>query len=84
MDFPSERELFANQFEGNIELMRKELNVDSLAYLELDNLVRAIQAPGAGFCTACLTGQYPVQVPGELLAVQDEVPGVPAAPVRAI
>ena len=42
------------------------LNVDSLEYLSLDNLVTAIDAPGAGFCTACLTGQYPVPVPVRL------------------
>jgi amidophosphoribosyltransferase len=42
------------------------LNVDSLAYLSIDNLVEAIDAPGAGFCTACLTGDYPVPVPVEL------------------
>ena len=39
------------------------LGVDSLAYLSLENLVTAIDAPGAGFCTACLTGEYPVPVP---------------------
>jgi len=25
--------------------------------------VAAIDAPGAGFCSACLTGEYPVPVP---------------------
>ena len=39
------------------------LGVDSLAYLQLDHLLEAIDAPGAGFCTACLTGDYPVEVP---------------------
>ena len=29
----------------------------------LDNLVAAIGAPGAGFCSACLTGNYPAPVP---------------------
>ena len=38
------------------------LNVDSLEYLSLEHLVTAIGAPGAGFCTACLTGDYPVPV----------------------
>ena len=82
IDTPTREELLAAKM--TLPEIEEFLGVDSLAYLELDNLVRAIQAPGAGFCTACLTGQYPVQVPGELLAVQDEVPGVPAAPVRAI
>jgi amidophosphoribosyltransferase len=38
------------------------LGVDSIAYLTLDNLERAIDAPGAGFCSACLTGEYPVEI----------------------
>jgi amidophosphoribosyltransferase len=36
------------------------VDADSLAYLTLDRLVAAIDAPGAGFCTGCLTGEYPV------------------------
>ena len=43
-----------------VEEIRDYLGVDSLAYLQLDKLVEAIDAPGAGFCTACLTGDYPV------------------------
>jgi amidophosphoribosyltransferase len=39
------------------------LDVDSLEYLTIDHLVSAIDAPGAGFCDACLTGTYPVPVP---------------------
>jgi amidophosphoribosyltransferase len=42
------------------------VGADSLAYISLDNLVSAIDAPGAGFCTACLTGSYPVAVPATL------------------
>ena len=38
------------------------LDVDSLEYLTLEHLVEAIDAPGAGFCDACLTGHYPVPV----------------------
>ncbi|HUV11248.1 MAG TPA: amidophosphoribosyltransferase, partial [Acidimicrobiia bacterium] len=39
------------------------LKVDSLAYLEIDRLVRATGVAGGSFCTACLTGDYPVPVP---------------------
>ena len=35
----------------------------ALAYLQLDRLVAATGAPGAGFCDACFTGEYPVAVP---------------------
>ena len=55
--------LAANMTLGEIQ---QYLGVDSLAYLSLENLVRAIDVPGAGFCSACLTGQYPVSVPVEL------------------
>jgi amidophosphoribosyltransferase len=39
------------------------VGADSLAYLSLDALKRATGVPGAGFCDACLTGEYPVPVP---------------------
>jgi amidophosphoribosyltransferase len=39
------------------------LKVDSLAYLEIDRLTAATGAPAEAFCTACLTGAYPVPVP---------------------
>ncbi len=39
------------------------LGVDSLAYLELDALLEATGAAEAGFCTACLSGAYPTDVP---------------------
>ncbi|MHB8465447.1 MAG: amidophosphoribosyltransferase, partial [Acidimicrobiales bacterium] len=55
--------LAANLSVGEI---REFLGVDSLAYLDLENMLRAIGAPGAGFCTACLTGEYPVDVPASL------------------
>jgi amidophosphoribosyltransferase len=40
------------------------LGVDSLAYLELDRLIEATGEEKAGFCTACLSGDYPTVVPG--------------------
>jgi len=39
------------------------LGVDSIAYLSEENLMKAIEAPRAGFCTACVSGEYPVAVP---------------------
>jgi amidophosphoribosyltransferase len=39
------------------------LKVDSLAYLELDRLTAATDSPAESFCTACLSGVYPVPVP---------------------
>lgn len=42
------------------------IGADSIGYLSLEGLIRAIDAPGTGFCTGCLTGQYPVPVQLEM------------------
>jgi len=46
-----------------VEEIAEYLDVDSLAYLELDALIEATGAPADGFCTACLSGRYPTDVP---------------------
>jgi len=42
------------------------IGADSIGYLSLDGLLRAIDRPGSGFCTGCLTGNYPVPVQLEM------------------
>jgi len=61
MDTGTRGELLAANM--SLEEIRAYLNVDSLAYLTLDRLLAATGAVGAGFCDACLTGEYPVSVP---------------------
>jgi len=61
IDTPDRTELLASI--KTLDEIVEFLNVDSLEYLTLDHLVQAIDAPGAGFCNACLTGDYPVPVP---------------------
>ena len=62
IDTPDRAELLAAV--RSPEEIAEFLDVDSLEYLSLEHLVRAIDAPGAGFCDACLTGRYPVSVSG--------------------
>lgn len=62
----------------DLEEMRRYLGVDSLGFLSLPNLKAAIGAPGAGFCDACFTGNYPTEVPLQITAkpasaAEDEV-----------
>jgi amidophosphoribosyltransferase len=38
------------------------LDCDTFAYLELDAVLRATGANSSGFCTGCVTGQYPLPV----------------------
>ncbi len=43
--------------------IRDFLGVDSLAYLELDRLIAATGASPGSFCSACLSGEYPIAIP---------------------
>jgi len=61
IDTPERSELLAAT--RTLADIERFLDVDSLAYITLANLKRAIDAPGAGFCDACLTGRYPVEIP---------------------
>jgi amidophosphoribosyltransferase len=63
MDTGTRAELLAADL--TVPEVRDYLGCDTLAYLDLDRLVAATGAAGSGFCTACLTGAYPVDVPGE-------------------
>jgi amidophosphoribosyltransferase len=63
MDFPSKEELIANQFNSNIEEIRKYLDVDSLEYLTVDEMLMAMtDHDPADFCTACFSGKYPLKI----------------------
>jgi amidophosphoribosyltransferase len=56
------------------------LGVDSLAFLSLENLERAVEAHGAGFCNACLTGEYPTEVPVSFTKAMLEADGADPGP----
>ncbi|MYG61061.1 MAG: amidophosphoribosyltransferase [Acidimicrobiales bacterium] len=60
MDTGTSGELLAAN--RDLDEIEAYLGVDSLAYLSLDQLVEATGVPGGGFCHACLTGEYPVEI----------------------
>jgi amidophosphoribosyltransferase len=60
MDTGDRSELLAANLE--VDAIRDYLGADSLVYLSLDRLTVATGAVGAGFCSACLTNDYPVPV----------------------
>jgi amidophosphoribosyltransferase len=47
----------------DVEEIRRDLGADTLGYLSLDQLLAATGVADAGFCTACLSGDYPAPVP---------------------
>ena len=60
-DIPSEDQLIAHG--RTIDEIRKEIGADSLGYLELDRLSE--MAEGLPICTACFSGNYPIEPPTE-------------------
>jgi len=46
-----------------VDEIAKHLGADSLVYLDLDNLLEATGRKPDMFCTACLSGNYPTEVP---------------------
>ncbi|AOT69885.1 amidophosphoribosyltransferase [Geosporobacter ferrireducens] len=47
----------------SIEEIRKMIGADSLGYLSIDGLLKSIDESGAGLCSACFSGDYPMEVP---------------------
>ena len=47
----------------SMEEIAEHLDVDSIVYLSLENLVKATRSDPDAFCTACLSGSYPTDVP---------------------
>uniref|UniRef100_A0A182R7J2 Amidophosphoribosyltransferase n=1 Tax=Anopheles funestus TaxID=62324 RepID=A0A182R7J2_ANOFN len=71
INIPTREELIANKL--NAEELAKYVGADSLAYLSVEGLIKAVQLNMAvkkpeqvGHCTACLTGDYPGGLPDEL------------------
>jgi amidophosphoribosyltransferase len=64
MDTSNRSELLAADM--SVGEIRDFIGADSLAYIELSRLLVATGAPPSAFCTACMTGEYPTEVPVEL------------------
>ncbi|MDX1400722.1 MAG: amidophosphoribosyltransferase [Kiloniellales bacterium] len=63
IDTPSKEELLASQLD--LEGMRKHIGVDSLAFISVNGLYRAMGDVGRNdeipqYCDACFTGDYPI------------------------
>jgi len=64
MDFGDTDQLLAANL--SVDQIREYLGVDTLAYIDLDRLLRSTETDPSSFCTACFTGDYPVEVPVDL------------------
>lgn len=61
----------------SVEEIREWIGADSLGYLSIAGLHRAVGLPAERFCTACFTGAYPIPVQLEMdkLALEPPVNG---------
>jgi amidophosphoribosyltransferase len=68
IDISSRSELIAAY--KNVDDVRKLVHSDSLGYVSIDGLVRSIGIPAEDLCMGCLTGIYPIEIPGEECAIR--------------
>ena len=47
----------------SVEEIAQQIEVDSLAYLSLDGMLKATKEDPNSFCSACFTGDYPISIP---------------------
>jgi amidophosphoribosyltransferase len=64
VDMATQRELIAAR--KSIPEICEYIGADSLGYLSMDGLIKAVGLPHDSFCTACFTGQYPLPVQLEM------------------
>jgi len=71
MDFPTKRQLLTHLFDtaeneqDEIEKIREYIGVDSLKYLSMQGLLNSVptfENETCSYCTACFSGDYPIQV----------------------
>lgn len=60
VDTPDKRQFIAN--EKTVTQIRQFINADSLHYLSLDGLIKASNQDKSHLCTACFTGEYPMNI----------------------
>ena len=64
VDMATRQELIAAQ--KSISEIAQHIGVDSLGYLSVDSLLKAIDVPRESLCLACFTGDYPIPVQLEM------------------
>ncbi len=75
IDTQVETELIAARH--TVEEIKAFIDADSLGYLSIPGLLRALDLPYEGFCFACFDGRYPVPVPydtGSRKLILEEAP----------
>jgi amidophosphoribosyltransferase len=64
IDMAERNQLIAHRM--TVREIEEHIGATSLGYLSLPGLMRAIGLPREKFCTACLSGEYPIELPQDL------------------
>jgi len=64
IDTPERAQLIAARM--SVEEVGRVIGVDSLGYLSLEGLLKAVPGGPGGFCHACFSGQYPTKPPVDI------------------
>ncbi len=64
VDMATLKELIAAN--KSIDEVREFIDADSLAYLSVKGMLRAVRAPENAYCSGCFTGNYPIPVQLEM------------------
>jgi len=72
IDTPTKSELIASSH--SLEQIRQHLGVDTLGYLSLDGMLRAMGGEPKEFCHACFSGQYPTEIPEDTKKARNATP----------
>ena len=65
VDMKSRDQFIATKY--SVEEIRKIIGADSLAYISIDGMVKALGFPAKDLCLACVNGLYPTKIEGEQL-----------------
>jgi len=74
VDFPTRTELVADG--RTIEQICEIIGADSLGFLSVEGMREAVRGGSEDYCTACYTGEYPVQPADEMDKYSMERPGL--------
>ena len=58
IDTPTRKELIASKM--NVEEICRHLTADTLGYLSIEGMLKAVSSSPDRFCTACFNGEYPI------------------------
>jgi len=63
IDTPTKKELVGST--KTVKFIRDMIGADSLGYLSIEGMLNCFDGKCKGFCTACFSGDYPMEVPAE-------------------